>query len=494
MKFYCGVVIHETSRYSPIPTNLDSYRETSLYLPSTNEGSRWRDRIVDEVGWKQILGPGGHEVAVGVLASAQPSLPTSAAAYGRLRNEMLDALRKAMPVDAVALFLHGAQVAEGVDDCEGDMLKGVREIVGPDVPVGVVFDLHGNVSDEMVRYADVLLACLEYPHIDFSPRAAQVAQLLERAYRGDVRPVMAHVRVPMLGTYYTTRSPMREFVDWAKSHEGRDGILGVSLIHGFAWSDVEACGAGVIVVADGDEAAAQRLAEEIAEKYFALRDEIREPKPSTAEAVAEALAHQGAPVVIADTTDNPGGGAAGDSTFLLSELLNAGVKNAALGMIWDPVAVQMAMRAGEGATIDLRLGGKCGPASGAPLDVKAKVLKCRTDAAQVAQGVLSPLGDAVMIEIGGVRVVLNSLRNQVFDTACFEEFGIDPRDLEIVVVKSHQHFYQTFGPFASKVIYASPPGTVDQNYAELGLKKVRRPIYPIDKPPFAAFDREWSAE
>jgi microcystin degradation protein MlrC len=212
MKFYCASIAHETSRFSPIPTNLDSYRQSSLYLPSTGEGLHWRD-VDDEVTWRTILAARGHEAVVGPVASAQPSRPTSRDAYATIKRELLVSLRGALPVDGVLLFLHGAQVADGTDDCEGDMLAAVRTIVGPDVPVGVEFDLHGNVSAAMVRNANVLLACLEYPHFDFDERAVQVVQLIERAAAGEAQPVMAHRRVPMLGTYYTTQSPMREFVD-----------------------------------------------------------------------------------------------------------------------------------------------------------------------------------------------------------------------------------------------------------------------------------------
>jgi microcystin degradation protein MlrC len=398
-----------------------------------------------------------------------------------------------MPVDGVTLLLHGAQLAEGVDDCEGDMLTAARAVVGPGVPVGVVFDLHGNVSDAMIAQSDALLACLEYPHTDFDERAVQMSTLIERAARKEIRPVIARQRVPLLGTYYTTASPMREFVDWAKSFEGKDDILAVSVTHGFAWADIADCGGNVIVCADDNLDKAQRLAAMIAERFFAIRDEIRSPRAEASEAVAAALAHTGAPVIIADTSDNPGGGAAGDSTFLLRALLDAKVQNAALGMMWDPVAVKFAMQAGVGARIPLRIGGKTGPGSGPPLDVDATVLACRTDAKQNAQGMLQALGPAATIQVDGVRVVLNSTRNQVFDPACFDAMGVDPRTCSIVVVKSQQHFHAMFKSFASKVIYATPPGTVNTNYRSMRFERIPSPIYPLNDPPFHAFGREWRA-
>jgi microcystin degradation protein MlrC len=493
MKFYCAFIAHETSRFSPIPINLDSFRQQALYIPSTGEGEHLLDEWMGETSWCGALRSWGHEVVVGPVASAMPSRPASRADYEILKDELVETLRRAMPVDGVALLLHGAQIAEGIDDCEGDLLAAVRAVVGPSVPVGVVFDLHGNVSGAMPANADILLACLEYPHVDFDDRAVQMAKLVERAARGAIAPKTVRRRVPMLGTYYTTASPMRELVDWAKSHEGSDGILAVSITHGFAWGDVADCGASVLVCSDGDHERAQILADRIADRYFALREPIRSPRVGAAEAVALALAHDGAPVIIADTTDNPGGGAAGDSTFLLRALLDAQVENAALGMLWDPVAADFAIRAGAGATIPLRIGGKIGPASGAPVDVMATVLACRTDATQNAQGATSPLGPSALIQVEGVRIVLNSLRDQVFDPACFEAFGLDPRTCRIVVVKGQQHFHATFAPFLSKVIYATPPGTVNMDYRTMTFERIPTPMYPINEPPFRAFGRDWCA-
>ncbi len=493
MKFYCALVSHETSKFSPIPTDLDSYREGGLYLPLTGEGAHLRAHLTDDVGWGKILKERGHEMALGPVASAQPSRPTAKSAYAVIKENLVESLKAALPVDGVLLFLHGAQMAEEVDDCEGDLLTAVRGVVGSGIPVGVAFDLHGNISATMVEKADILLGCLEYPHTDFGSRAEELALHIERAAKGEIKPVTAHRRVPMLGTYYTTASPMREFVDWAKSFEGKGGILGVSITHGFAWTDIADCGNGVIVHADNNSEAAAKLADDIAARYFELRDAIRSSHVSAEEAMAVALAHNGSPIVIADITDNPGAGAAGDSTFLLRALLDAGVTNAAVGMIWDPIAVKIAQRAGSGARLPLRIGGKTGPCSGAPLDIDATVLVCRDDATQNAQGSEAPLGLSVMVETQGIRIILNSIRQQVFDTACFEAFGVDPRTCRIVVVKSQQHFHTAFSPFASRIIYASPPGTVNMDYRNMRFHNVPRPMYPIDNPPFTAFGREWRA-
>lgn len=492
MKFFCASLSHETSKFSPIPTSLDNFREEGLYLPFSGEGTGHRQAIEASFNLAKGVRKRGHEAVVGPVAFAQPGRPVDRATYDAIKNDILRSLQCAMPVDGVLMFLHGAQVAEGVDDCEGDIVAAVRALTGPGVPIGVASDLHGNFTPAMLRNADLVMPCLEYPHTDFDSRAEKLIDLIIRYARREIRPAFAHQRVPMLGTYYTTASPMREFVDWAKSFEDQDGILSVGVTHGFAWSDIEACGASVMVYTDDDEALAARTAAQIAERYFHMRQEIRGPHVSVDEAVSQALAHDGRPVIIADITDNPGGGAAGDSTFLLRALIEVNASDVLVCMLWDPAAAELACRAGVGARLALRLGGKAGPASGTPLDINVTVLACRDDVKQMAQGSLAPLGRAALVQAGGIGIVLNSIRQQVFDPACFEAFGACPRTARIVVVKSQQHFYETFHPFASKIIYASPPGAVNMDYRSVGLRNVPRPMFPIDLPPFSAFGRTWS--
>lgn len=489
MKVYCASLLHETNRLSPIPTNLDSFREGLLLLPSELEPG-----FDDTVGpnFTALMRMRGHEAICGLVATAQPSMPTVRADYDRLRGELLGNLRAALPVDAVMLFLHGAMVAEGCDDCEGDILTAVRAIVGPDVPVGVELDLHGNITEAMATCADILISCKEYPHTDFADRAFELADLTEQAVARTIRPVVALARAPMLGTYFTTREPMRGFVDATTAREGQGGILSTSLMHGFAWADFPGAGGSVIVVADGDRALAASTAQEIAGEFFALRDAIATPLIGVEAAIDTALQASGRPAVIADMTDNPGGGAAGDSTFILAEILRRGLDDVALAMLWDPVAARTAAVAGEGATLPLRIGGKCGPGSGPPLDVVARVLRVRDDASQMAQGAPAPLGLAVAIAVNGVEIVLNTLRNQVFSPSCFTELGIDPLAKRLLVVKSHQHFHETFAPFAAKIVHAMAPGTVSQDYARLPLQRIARPVWPIDTTPFTAFGRCWS--
>lgn len=489
MKLYCATLVHETNRLSPIPTALQNYREDFLHLPSTGEGSHWRGTMLDGVDWASLASERGLDLAWGLLAGAEPSAPTDASSYGLLREELLESLRRAMPVDLVALFLHGAQVVEGVDDVTGDILAAVRAIVGPGTPVGVIFDLHGNISATTVEQADVALACLEYPHWDFQARAGQLLDILIRAVETGRRPVTIRRRVPMIGTYYTTREPMRSFVDAASAMEGRDNVLAVSLVHGFAAADTADCGACVLLCSDGDPADAAQRADSLADRWFSERLAIRSPTLDPATAVDLALSSPHAPVILADTSDNPGSGTAGDGTHILRLLLDRQLRvPVALGMIWDPMAADFAARAGEGARLRVRLGGKSGPASGDPVDLLAEVERISADATQMVQGRPHPLGLTAVLHVDHVRIVVNSIRQQVFDPACFQSMGIDIAAQKLVVVKSMQHFHERFAPLAGDIVYAALQGPE----AATAPAHVPRPAWPFDNPPFMAFGRSWS--
>ena len=285
-------------------------------------------------------------------------------------------------------------------------------------------------------------------------------------------------------------TPMRSFVASIKELERTPEVLSIGLTHGFGYSDIAEAGAAVVVVGSGDPALCGDLADRLAEEWFALRDRIVPPSLSIEECLLQAASLPG-PVVIADSSDNPGGGAAGDSTHLLRAMLDHGTTDAVFGMLWDPPAVAQAAKAGVGATLPLRLGGKIGPHSGQPLDLEATVLAHRTDAKQKIFGGDLALGEAVAIEAGGIRIVVNSVRQQVVDPACFTALGLDPWSSRYVVVKSAQHFYEHFAPRARAVLYVDAPGVVTNDYRRLPYEHLGRPVWPLDPPPFKRFGREW---
>lgn len=495
MKIFCASLIHETNTFSPIPTDLDSFREIALCLPSTGEGLELQTQAFEGVNIGMLARRRGHQVVDGLMASAEPSAPLNQQDYLTLRSEIIRGIEQASPVQAIVLFLHGAQIAESCADCEGDLLNEIRKVVGYEIPIGIEIDPHANISQAMVDKASIIVSAQEYPHTDFESRAHHLLALMEDCHSGRLIPSMAWQRVPMFGSYFTDRQPMRDFVDRTLAIQGQGSVRSISLIHGFPWGDRSDAGAAVVVVTDNDPEAASSIAKQIAREFFSLRQQIV-VEPKTAEAALdEAISRRSpaGPVLIADTTDNPGGGAPGDSTHLLFAAKQRQLSNIAIGMIWDPLAAELAASAGVGSQFALRLGGKSCRLSGDPIDLMVEVISVVEIGYQTAQGRKSALGLSVGLRCEGVYIVVNSIRQQVFSPECFRLHGIDPAAMEIVIVKSHQHFVETFAEFASDIVYASPPGVVQRNFEQLDYQQISRPVWPLDSPPFSAHGLEWES-
>jgi microcystin degradation protein MlrC len=273
---------------------------------------------------------------------------------------------------------------------------------------------------------------------------------------------------------------MRGFVDRVKALEGKDGILSVSIGHCFPYADVPELGGRILVIADGDKAKADALAIRLGEEFVSMRGRTFPEYLDVEGGIAAALAWNGAPVVMADPADNAGGGAPSDNTTILRRLIERGVEGAAVGPIWDPVAVRLCFDAGRGATFPLRFGGKTGPASGLPIDAEVAVVGLERDCWQSFGPTRVPLGDCAAIRVGGVEVVLISNRTQALGLELFTNLGIDPRARKLVVVKSTNHFMAAFGPIAEKVIYVDADGPLARDYRKIPYRRVTRPIWPLD--------------
>jgi microcystin degradation protein MlrC len=487
-KIFTATLGTETNTFSALPTGLQLFRETCLFRKA-NYGAEVPMFGAPLAVWRRRAEERGWQVVESLCAFAQPAGRTVKKVYEAFRDEILADLRAAMPVDAVLLSMHGAMVAEGYDDCEGDLLRAVRAIVGPNVPVGAELDLHCHVSETMVENATALVLFKEYPHVDVPERAEDLFTLIADAVEGRTRPVMAMFDCRMIGVFHTTREPMRGFVDRLSSMEGKDGVLSLSAGHSFPWGDVPELGCRLVAVADGDKAKAERLARQLGMEFYALRKAAQPAYVSLDQAIARAATHNlPKPMVLADVSDNAGGGAASDSTFILKAMLDRGIRDAAIGMFWDPMTVRLAEEAGEGATLELRLGGKIGPASGPPLDVRATVLKVAHDVKIAFGGArksVGPIGDAVALEIEGITVIVNTKRTQCLSLDCFTGLGIDPAAKKVVVVKSMQHFHAAYAPIASEVVYVAAPGALVPEFDKLPYTKIDRGMWPFTDAPFA---------
>jgi len=486
MKVFVGGIVTETNTFSPMPTGMGDFEVI---------------RAGDVVAGEDI---GGHAVDIfrrrtlerswdfvfSLYAFAQPAGTTVRSVYESLRDEMLAALEDAMPVDIVLLPLHGAMVAEGYDDCETDIVSRVRAIVGPQAKIGVELDLHCDLTQSLIDQADAVVIFKEYPHTDIADRAEELFTIIADAAEGKTHPTMAIYDCKMIGLYLTPYEPMRTYVDEMIALENSEGVLSVSLAHCFPWGDVPSCGTQSLAVTDGNRELAVALAKQLGEKIFVLRHALDPISLSLDEALDKALSFESGLVVVADQSDNPGGGAPSDSTFALRALLERGAKNASVAMIWDPIAVKVAMSAGEGATLDMRIGGKMGSMSGAPLDLRVTVTKIIQDMKQHliqnSEKVAISCGDSVALHCQGVDIIINSVRVQVFVPDVFSNFGINPKEKNLLVIKSTQHFYAGFAPIADQIIYMAAPGAIPPRFTEIPYQRVDLNKYPWQDDPFSS--------
>ena len=454
-----------------------------------NDGSRQAARLgnIPLIEWRQRGETDGHDVVESISTFAQPAGPTLLHVYEELRDTILSDLKAAMPVDVVLLFMHGAMVAHSYDDCEGDTLAKVRELVGPDASVGIELDLHCHLTELMRRSADVIITFKEYPHTDIAERARELYGLVTAARRGEIDPVIAYYDCRIVNLWRTSQEPMRSFVRRMQALEGKDGILSVSFGHGFPWGDVADVGAKIVVVADGDEVKAAALARTLGEEVWRMRRETETHHDSIDEGIdAAEEAKAGTPLVLADVADNAGGGAPSDNTAILRRLVDRGIRDVATGCYWDPVAVQICLDAGIGARFDLRIGGKCGVASGDPVDLHVTVRGLHNEHTQTGlSGGRARLGASTWAEADGIHLILNSVRQQTFSPDAFTGLGCTLHDKRLVVVKSTQHFYAAFAPIASAVRYVAAPGAIAPDYGRIPYTKRTQPYWPRVEDPFA---------
>jgi microcystin degradation protein MlrC len=365
MKFFTALLATETNTFVSAPTGLGSFEEYGIFHgdSSTRDASGYGMFAVEV---RKQLAAEGHEMVESLLAFAQPLGRTVRPVYESLRDEILDDLRKAGPVDGVILVLHGAMVADGCDDCEGDLISRVRAIVGPKVTIGVSLDLHCHFTQQMLSESDVIICYKEYPHTDALDRLRELVRIVVDTAQGRVQPVTAVHDCRMVGKWHTTREPMAGFVRRMEACEKLPGVLSVSLGHGFPWADVPESGAKLWVVTDNDPALAAKLADELGREFWDLRHRTGVPSLSIDETLDQAMATPDGPVVIADTADNAGGGATSDSTFVLRAVIERGIADVAFGGVWDLGAVQLCRERGRRRQLRAAAGRQVRPGLGRP--------------------------------------------------------------------------------------------------------------------------------
>jgi len=474
MKAYTALLATETNTFAPFTTVLEDYSvETEgdagyrAYLTTFEDAATKRD-------WS---------IVKGMAAFANPGGKTTTSAYSYLKNLLLEELQVAMPVDAVVLALHGAMVSEDCDDCEGDILAAVREIVGPDIPVGAGLDPHAHLTNKMTESADILTFMKQWPHIDALDVATWAFDLTADVAEGKIsKPVMSVYDCRMIGYYHTLSSPVKELVDETISLEAEDDILSISIIHGFEPADVEDMGTKILVITDNQPEKGQQIAKSIGQKLHLMRGHTAPVYLTLKEGIDEVERTKNLPVLVADTSDVTGGGDPGDATFILEELLSRKIDGGLITSLADPQAIKLAIKAGVGATVPLRIGGKTCKASGEPIDVEAQIMGVFLPNS-IAETCEENNPDAiVVIKVDGIEIVLRSSRETFMTYQPLLSLGINLESKRVIVVKSANNFYAGHEEIAGSFLYLKTPGAFNPQTAE--YKKINRNIWPFVDEPF----------
>ncbi|TMB96257.1 MAG: M81 family metallopeptidase [Chloroflexi bacterium] len=385
-----------------------------------------------------------------VHARALPGGVVERSFYDAIATELLERLRDAGPLDGVFLDIHGAMSVEGMTDVEGAIVTAAREIVGPDVLISAAMDPHGNVSRDFIRSVSLATSHRMSPHEDAPLTKRRAIRNLVESLRDGIRPLRAWCRVPVLlpGERACTRDePARSIYGSLPRYELADGIIDAAIWIGYAWADEPRCGAAV-VVSGTDRDAIAIAAREIAQSYWANRAAF----------------------------DNPTAGGGGDAVFMLERLLaNESLLSGRATAIWasvvDPSVVAKCVAAGEGATLDVRIGGVFGSNGGASLRVRSRVERLRR-ADHVG-------GDIALLRCGGVQAIVTSRRKPYHLISDFTDLGVAPERLDLIVVKIGYLVPELFAAAKGWVI-ALTPGGVDQDIVRLGYRRIERPMYPFD--------------
>lgn len=489
MRLFAASLATETNTFSPIPTSRESF-ETTFYAPAGAHPDEPKLCTAPLLVARRRAATDGFELIEGSSFWAEPSGTIDTASYESMRDEILEQLRRALPVDGVLMGFHGALFAAGYEDAEGDMLERIRGMVGADCVIGCEYDPHCHLTERRVRLADVTVLFKEYPHTDFMERGEELLALVLATIRGEIRPVASLFDPRLIDFFPTTVEPMRSFVDRIKSLEGRDGILSVSVAHGFSHADVPDMGTRVLVISDDRKAAGDRLARDLGEELRTRRGTWAAPAAPLEESLTRVLANNEGTAILAEAADNAGGGAASDNTLVIHELRRRGARAVAVAPVWDAQAVSFCHLAGTGARIPLRFGGKASADSGPPVDADVEVIGLARDTWQSFGAARVPVGDAAAVRLddgdgGGIDVVLISSRTQAFGTELFTHLGLDPTLYRVLVLKSAQHFAGAFGPIASLIVRGETGGCCPTDPRRHAYRRLQRPIWPLDPLPEA---------
>lgn len=492
MKIAIGGISHETNTFAEGLTTFEYFLNPGGHHLPLLKGQQIISAFTGlKTGMGGFIAAGndsGVELAPLIWASPLPSGIVARDAWNRFSEMFFAQLKQVLPVDGVVLDMHGAMSTEDFDDAEGELLERIRKIIGPDLPLVSILDLHANITPRMAENADALVGYDTYPHIDSFERGVEAMRIAVDAAKGNLKPVCELIQIPMLVSppkQCTLIPPMRDIMNAAHNAEQKPGIISITVAGGFCFSDIYDAGFSVLVNTDNNRMLAQKTAAGIAEKIWERREDFRLQLAPLKQTIDKVVNENIGPVVFADGSDNPGGGAPCDGTVMLKALIDAKAPRSTVAVIADPTAVAAAIAAGVGNKTTLVIGGKTDDNHGAPLSVKGYV-RVITDGRYVNRGPMFTgmqinMGRTVVFVTDGIEIILTEQRAQPYDMQVLRSVGIEPAERLIIGLKSAVHFQADYLSVAYAVYDVDTPGINYPDPCVYNYKKIRRPIWPLDK-------------
>ena len=495
MRLLIAMMKHETNTFSPVPTPLARFGHGPGPLYGDAALKAYRGTGSGLGAYIELAEREGAEIVMPIAAGAPPSRRVDNDAYEHIAGKICDAVRVG-GFDGIMLDLHGAMVTEAHEDGEGELLRRIRAIDAK-TPIAVSLDMHTNLYDAMIDNATVVVGYRTYPHIDTYDTAKRAGEILLKAIRGEVKPVMAWGNVPMLPHVMRQGSddfPNKQLQERCAAMS-KDGALSATLFVGFPHADIHNAGLSVIVVTDGDKSLAERLRDELLDRAWGDREAFVYKLEALNESLARAKSIEPpksgeGPIVLLDHYDNCASGGTMDTTAVLAAILREGLDNVAAFAIFDPEAVQQAIAAGVGAEVTMSIGGKVAmpqiPGESRPLAITGTVKTISSgrfrNKGPSSRGVQMDMGPSVVIDTGKVEIAVISRHVEPNDLNCFYTLGIDPMQKRYLMLKSRIHWRAGLGSLAKAVVECAGHGVCTSDYSQLTFNNVRRPIYPLDLP------------
>jgi microcystin degradation protein MlrC len=478
-----GGIMHESNTFSETPTDFAAFSQTF----ARNLVNLWGDSHHEIGGFIQGATEYNYTAYPTLMTSATPAGRVTDDAFDRFTEMLIQHLKAAPKHEGLLLALHGAMVVESYPDGDGEVLRRLRDALGYDLPIVVTLDQHANVSEQMVTESTALVIYKTTPHIDQRQRGLQAAELMMRILREGITPTQALAKPPMLLNilyHVTSVPPMAPILDAAKQLEEDPNILVGNVAVGYPYADVHEAGPAFVVVTDDDPELAQREADRLSDMLWNVRGHLTLDLPDAAQAVKQAIQSESPPVILVEMGDNIGGGSPGDSTFILTELIQQNASGFVV-VVYDPEAVQTGIQTGVGGTVSLEVGGKADDLHGDPVPIRGTVRLIHDGQYIETQprhgGVrYHDQGLTTVVAVGDSLVVLTSRRQTPFSLQQLYSLGIDPTEMRMIVVKAAVAYRAAYEPIAGQIIEVDTPGLTAVNPLHFEYHDIRRPLFPLD--------------